>query len=310
MSLSIGDDDDGDDDPDGTADGDDDDDDDDDDSPFDLKFDVGPPDVDFGEQEEEGCTKVDFLFIIDNSNSMATNQGELVASFPEFVMGIESTLTNVDSFNVGVVTSDAYSFNGPGCTQIGAVVTETGGVNSSNAVCDPFAAGNRYMTELDDLPNDFACAALVGTAGNNDENMMEGALEAISPGLNAVGACNAGFIRPDALLVMVFITDEDDPGSSGVGSPGDPNSWYDDVIAVKMFEENVVVLTLTRGSPGNVCGGPQGSEIDGARLMQFATLFGANGFLGDICAASFGPFFDQAIGVIEGACESFMPPEG
>lgn len=52
---------------------------------------MGPPDLGFGELEEEGCTKVDFLFIIDNSNSMATNQGELVASFPEFVMGIEST---------------------------------------------------------------------------------------------------------------------------------------------------------------------------------------------------------------------------
>ncbi|MEM6990868.1 MAG: hypothetical protein AAF721_10235 [Myxococcota bacterium] len=278
--------------------------------PMNIKFDVGPPDAAPPGDEEEGCTKVDFLFVIDNSNSMATNQGELVASFPEFVAGIEGTLTNVDSFHVGVVTSDAYAFNGPGCTETGAVVTQTGGVNSSNAVCDPFVAGDRYMTELDDLPTTFACAALVGTAGNNNEFMMDAGLSALSPMLNAAGACNAGFIRDDALLVMVFISDEDDPGSSGVGTPGDPNTWHNDVLAVKMFEENVVVLTLTRGAPGNVCGGAQGSEVDGARLMQFATLFGANGFLGDICANSFGPFFDDAIGVIESACESFMPPEG
>ena len=275
-----------------------------------IKFDVGPPDIVYEPEEESGCSKVDFLFVIDNSNSMATNQGELVASFPEFVMGIESTLTDVDSFHVAVVTSDDYQFNGAGCQEYGASVTQTGGVNSSNDVCDPYADGFRYMTENDDLPTTFACAALIGTAGDNDERMMRGATEAISPALNAAGACNDGFIREDALLVATFITDEDDPGSSGVGSAGDPNSWYDDFIAVKTFPENVVVLTLTRGAPANVCGGAVGSEVDGTRLMQFAGLFGANGFLGDICAASFGPFFDQAIEVIEDACDNFMPPEG
>jgi len=55
-----------------------------------------------------------------------------------------------------MVTSDAYAFNAAGCTGIGAVVTQTGGVNSSNAVCDPFADGARYMTENDDLDTDFA----------------------------------------------------------------------------------------------------------------------------------------------------------
>lgn len=275
-----------------------------------LKFDVAPPDVPYVPPEDEGCSKVDFMFVIDNSNSMATNQGELVASFPEFVSAIEGTLTDVESFHVGVVTSDSYDYNENACTQIGALVTETGGVNSSNATCHPFAEGFRYMTDQDDLPNAFACAALIGTGGDNNERMMEAATQAISPALNGVGACNEGFIRDDALLVAVFISDEDDPGSSLVGSPGDPMSWYDDFIAVKMFPENVVVLTLTRGSPGNVCGGAQGSEIDGTRLMQFANLFGTNGFTGDICAASFGPLFEEAVAVIEAACEEFVPPEG
>ena len=298
-----------DDDDDATAGDDDDDDDDaaDDDGP---KFDTESPDGSIDMQEEEGCTKVDFLFVLDNSNSMATNQGELIASFPEFVAAIESTLTDVESFNVGVVTSDAYQFNAPGCTVEGAVVTQTGGVNSSNAVCDPFAAGHRYMTELDDLPNDFACAALVGTAGDNNEYMVGGMLGALSPELNAAGGCNDGFIREDALLVITLITDEDDPGSSLIGSPGTPDQWFDQVVAAKGVAENVVVLTLTRGAPGNACGPPQGSEVNGVRLMQFAAFFGANGFTGDICAASFGPFFEDAVGIIEDACESFMPPEG
>ncbi|HET6584825.1 MAG TPA: hypothetical protein VFG69_15310 [Nannocystaceae bacterium] len=273
-----------------------------------LKFDLVAPDEPNDTMVDEGCTKVDFLFVIDNSNSMATNQGELVASFPEFVAAIESTLTEVESFHVGVVTSDAYQFNAPGCTAMGALVTQTGGVNSSNAVCNPFADGFRYMTDADDLDNDFACAALVGTAGANDEQMMAGALGAISDPLNMAGGCNDGFLRDDALLVAVFISDEDDPGSSLVGSPGDPNTWLAAFVAAKGVVENTVVLTLTRGSPGNVCGGAQGSEVDGTRLMQFAQLFGANGFMGDICAASFGPFFDGAVDVIASACDNFEPP--
>ena len=272
------------------------------------RFDLAPPDQAGGTSVEEGCTKVDFLFVIDSSNSMATNQGELVASFPQFVSGIEGTLTDVESFHVGVVTSDAYQFNAPGCNELGALVTQTGGVNSSNAVCNPFAEGFRYMTDADDLGNDFACAALIGTAGANDEQMMAGALGAISAPLNMPGGCNDGFLREDALLVTVLITDEDDPGSSLVGSPGDPTTWLAAFVAAKGVIENTVVLTLTRGAPGNVCGAPQGSEVDGTRLMQFAQQFGANGFLGDICAPSFGPFFDAAVEVISDACDNFEPP--
>lgn len=261
-----------------------------------------------------GCKKVDFLFVIDSSNSMATNQAQLIASFPEFVDGIIGTLEQVDDFHVGVVTSDAYPWNAPGCEMLGALVTQTGGKDSGMETCGPFAEGHRFMTQADDLPTAFACAGLVGTGGANDEAMMGGATNAIAPALNANGACNQDFIRNDALLVLVLITDEDDPGTciSGgfdcMGTPGDPMTWYDEVVAVKQHPENVVVLSLTRGAPGNVCGAPQGTELDGTRIMEFASLFGATGLLGDICAPSFGPFFEQAVGLIDSACDGFVPP--
>ena len=34
--------------------------------------------------------------------------------------------------------------------------------------------------------------------------------------------------------------------------------------------------------------------------------FGSNGFKGDLCAP-FGPFFDGAVGVIDSACDEFIP---
>jgi hypothetical protein len=263
------------------------------------------------EAGDAGCRSVDFLFVIDSSISMASNQGDLVAAFPAFVDTITSTLVEVDSYHVGGVTSDAYGDNEPGCTQLGALVTRTGGPDSSGQDCGPFAEG-RYMTEADDLPTTFACAARVGTGGDNDERMMGAALAAISADMNAAGACNEGFIRDDALLVMVLITDEDDPGSCGIpgvscnGSGGTPPSWHTEVLDRKVHPENAVVLTLTRGAPGNVCGDPGLAEIDAARLMAFAALFQSRGFRGDICAP-FGPFFEEAVGLIESACEDFVP---
>jgi hypothetical protein len=156
----------------------------------------------------------------------------------------------------------------------------------------------------------------VGTDGANDEAMMQGATAAVSPALNGPGGCNEGFIRDDALLVLVLITDEDDPGTcingdqSCNGSPGDPASWLDDLLAVKQFPENIVALSLTRGSPGNVCGPPEGTELDGTRVMQFVGLLGDTGLVGDICEASFGAFFDEAVALVESACGGFIDPVG
>jgi hypothetical protein len=199
---------------------------------------------------------------------------------------------------------------------MGALVTRTGGKDSGMEVCSPFAEGARYMTDADDLPAKFACAALIGTDGDNDEAMMAGATAAISPALNADGACNAGFVRDDALLVLVLITDEDDPGTcvnggqSCQGSPGDPQSWLEDLLAVKEHPENIVVLSLTRGAPGNACGPEQGTETDGARIMELVSMLGPTGRIGDICADSFGPFFDDAVDLVETACSGFVNPEG
>src|SRR5688500_13270586 len=61
--------------------------------------------------EQVGCRAVDFLFVIDNSGSMATFQTNLVSNFGAFISGIQDTLVEVDSYHIGVITSDAYSYN-------------------------------------------------------------------------------------------------------------------------------------------------------------------------------------------------------
>ena len=206
----------------------------DEDPPPPIKLDLGTvPDA---PSEDTACRKVDFLFVIDNSGSMFSYQQELVANFPVFIDGIQSSLDSVMSYQVGVVTTDTYNFNAPGCTGLSSLVVQTGGFDSSMMTCGPYAEGFNFMTQEDDLASEFSCAAQVGTQGDGFERTMAAVEAAVQREEGNPGQCNEGFIRDDALLVIVIITDEaDGPGDPDGGppvasSPGDPDSWYDTVV--------------------------------------------------------------------------------
>ena len=264
-------------------------------------------DVDDGAPDSAGCTKVDLLFVLDNSHSMATKQGAMIESFPVFMDDLYATLDSADSYHVGVVTTDAYAFNSAECQELGALVSSTGGNYSSMSVCGPYSGGT-YMTEDEDLTASFACAAQVGIEGALDERPMEAMLEAIGP--THVGGCNAGFRRDDALLVLVIITDEEDDHTElfdePQGSPGDPEDWFAAVEDIVGAEENVVVLTICGGHPDDACGFVDGAAEDSPRLRGFTQMF-THAYLGDICVANFGPFFEEAVAVVDVACENFTP---
>jgi hypothetical protein len=276
-----------------------------------VYFDLGA--IPEAPMSEGPCGKVDFLFVIDNSGSMFDKQVSLVNSFPGFIAAIQGTLEQVEEFNIGVITTDAYSHNTavPGCAVLGGLVTRTGGSNSSNMVCGPYDAGTNYMTQEDDLATSFACAAQVGISGNGIELPMQAMLEAIDPAgpLAQPGACNVDFIREDALLVIVIITDEyDGPGDPEFGpSPGTPMDWYDAVVAAKSgLPENVVVVSLV-----NYAGGPcppQSNFYDGVNIVTFTELFGDNGLVGGVCEPDYSPTFAEAVSVIDVACDNFVPP--
>jgi hypothetical protein len=286
-----------------------------------AKFDLGQaPDIPTP-PADAGCTKVDLLFVIDDSGSMADEQQTLVQSFPEFVAAMQAQLADADSYHIGVITSDAYAYNEPQCAVDGALVTQTGGDDASDAVCTPFASGARWLDEAEpDLAASFACAGQVGTDGDGDERPMATMLAAVGEPLNAPGACNAGFLRPDALLVVVVISDEEDDHELEAceqqpkpGSPTDPPQWFAGLVDAKGgVETNVVVLSLV-GPVVDPCpaldkcgGGVDGAE-PAARIVEFTEMF-TYGSVGRICAPSYQEFFASAIAAIDDACDSFMPP--
>jgi hypothetical protein len=280
-------------------------------------FDLGVPDAG---ASDEGCTRVDLLFVVDASYSMQDEQDNLVASFPGFVAGIADRLGDAHDWHVGVVTTEAYEWNDDGCDEaLGQLVTRTGGKYSSGQACGPFAQG-RFMTIEDDLSTSFACAADVGIQGDEWERPMEAMLTVVEGAHTEPGGCNEGFLRDDSLLVVVVITDEadgpGDPEGSDVPtqtSAGTPESWFADLVAARGgIESNIVVLAL-----GMFAGGPcppiedgaghvEGGVFDGANLHAFVGMF-THGFAGGICEPSYDAYFEQAVDVVATACEGFEP---
>jgi hypothetical protein len=283
---------------------------------------------------EKGCKEIDFLFVVDNSGSMADEQQNLVNSFPGFIDTIQNTLQAQD-YHIMVIDTDASGggniiiqcspdppccdtncannptavCNGTPCTppqngcdgELGA-----GKVNDQNDQSCNVQGGNRYM--LDTQPNlntTFECLALVGTTGNGNEQPMLAMTEALGP-LNAQGECNEGFLRDNALLVVTYITDEED-GPNKSGGLRLPADWKQTLVNLKNGNEDwIVVLGIVgdNGVANPVC---MGNDADDApNLRAFADSF-TNGMWSSVCSPDYSPFFDQAVSVIDTACDEIIP---
>ncbi|MBX7081655.1 MAG: hypothetical protein K1X88_20805 [Nannocystaceae bacterium] len=275
----------------------------------------------------EGCHKVDFLFVIDNSSSMGDEQDALITSFPGFMLTIQNTLTDAQDYHVMVVDTDALwggecellcNFFGGVCPDnpaypcgqgppspcdatLGAGVTYPLGGDATNMQCN-FSSGLRFMDITEpDLPAAFQCAAKVGSDGDSDEKAASSMVSALSEELSQPGACNEGFIRDDAILVITMITDEEDKGSTGT-----PEGWYANVIASKKGDANAVVmlgLINDRDQPAPVC--PAESE-DAVKLRTLVEMF-PNHIRGSVCEISFNGFFEEAVALIDQTCDEFTP---
>jgi hypothetical protein len=315
------------------------------------------------EGDPDGCKKVDFLFIIDNSGSMLEEQDALIASFDGFIGAIDTTIQAEQDYHIMVTDTDEWVWSGcpmlcnffpppmtgtpgeptSGCvanpefncgnyclsdadcagmgnetcvnsrcsgtmTQpmqceniLGAGVTYPRGSNASNVDCN-FSTGARYMDSSEgiQLVGKFSCAAQVGDGSTEDpERPMEAMVQAVTEGTSAVATCNDGFLRDDAILVVTFITDEDDDAADG--SSGSAAEWYDTLVQAKNGDPTAVVMLGIYG--------PGSCAESSARLDSFMDMWGDQGLKGDVCASNYESFFTEAVRLIDPTCDGFIPPD-
>ncbi len=285
--------------------------------------------VDFGSAQPPGCKgKVDLLFLISRRGSMDTEQTQLLASFPGFVDTIEEKLADFDLHIMSANSHpgwpgwncETYCAEDPqSCAEygykcndlawdvtpcdeaIGAGAIFNAGEGAANRHCELYG-GNRYIIQGEpDLDDALDCIGKVGMSGGN--YIGDAVIAALKPKINADGGCNAGFLRDDALLVLVIIAD------SGDESKSYPYEQYNAVMAAKGGDPDaVVVLHVTgrqnMGEPKEPGCSYQPDFL--VALRQFGMMFPFY-LEGDTCAPSYAPFFDAAADLIGEACGSFIP---
>ena len=278
------------------------------------------------------CDTVDILFVIDNSNSMAEEQQNLITNFPQFIQAIEAIEPKIKSYHVGVISTDlgAGPYSGP---LMGPCVPDG---DAAKLQHDPSGSGcaASYPTYLEgpapSLAQDFGCIAQLGVGGCGYEQQMEAALKALTD-----QPSNSGFMRVNAPLAIIFVTDEDDcsakdttlfdPDDQSLGpypsrcvlqlSKLQPVTRYiQGFKALKTKPERVVVAAIT-GPAGNVetdpttgkvtpvCSSPEfGASLPGNRFQDLVNGFGTRGVMESLCQGDLAQPLDVIGKAIERVC--------
>jgi hypothetical protein len=218
------------------------------------------------------------------------------------------------------MSEPTISCNGEPCTTPGEecdVVLGAGRDDDLDGSDCGLHGGHRYIVDgQPSLAAAFDCIGRTGVEGDGYERQAEAILAAIGE-LSQPGACNAGFLRDDAVLVVTIVSDEeDDPNDGNDGdenSPGDPQDWYDAIVAAKHGDPSAVVVLGLVGDtdlPMATCGPI--TDVSGAepapRLRELVEMFGDRGIWASVCSPDYAPFFAQAVELIDTACDEFEPP--
>jgi hypothetical protein len=219
---------------------------------------------------------VDVLFVVDNSGSMSEEQSNLASNFQSFISGA-ATWNN--DYHVGVTSTDLEADNGRLMS------------SGSNA---------RFVTRAN--WQQFANNARLGTNGSGDEKGLATAQAALSlpntadagttcstdaecttPERCVDGGCggrNRGFLREEAALEVVIVSDEED------ASPGDLAFYTNFFKSIKGFyNTNMFHLHAIVGDYQNGCNSNAGSASAGNRYIAVANNTG--GAVVSICDPTF-----------------------
>ncbi|MFY0531753.1 hypothetical protein [Nannocystis pusilla] len=133
-------------------------------------------------------------------------------------------------------------------------------------------------------------------------NVAEVTVKALADQINAPGGCNEGFLRDDALLVVVAIQDTFDSFSEG-----EPEDWAAALEDAKGGDEEAVVLLVIStdiDDPFSLCGYEPSDEHE---LRTWTELMQPNALFGSACATDYVSFFETAAAMIKSQCDVFVP---
>jgi hypothetical protein len=227
------------------------------------------------------------LFMIDNSPSMDPKQRALANNFPKMIAALEKLHGGLPDVHIGVVSSNMGAGNGAMGGNCGNGLGDRGLLwgndpndltasvaNGSAAAADPnhpliasgcgLNVGQRWIEDIQDpngtgriqnytntlqLQDVFSClATAVGVSGCGEEHQLQATRVALIPQY-AINDANRGFLRDNAKLAIVLITDEDDC------SANNDNAQNDDMFNMMTKRDVGDTTSLRCAARGHLCGG-------------------------------------------------------
>ena len=265
-----------------------------------IKLDLGlPPD---GGLQDKVCKKVDVILAVDNSGTMQEEidvlRGPVFDSLPEMLLAVGDGL---DDFHLAVIDGCPKPPHYHNWGKDGACNFSTGGnymVSSSPALAEEFSCVT-YLTSAGYNGQLDTCVD-AGDLKDDDEQPALAAADSVTPG--AIVAANSGFLRDDAVLWVIAITDEDEEGYGP-----DAQGLAQQLIDAKGGDINDVVFLGVGGAQG--CEGPYGSAQAANFLKQVTAQFeqADRGLFWDLCQGDLPAAFAATMPLVDAACVDFIP---
>jgi hypothetical protein len=209
-----------------------------------------PPGVRVDAFSQVAVTKVDVLWVVDNSGSMAQEQENLGRNFGRFFEFLAKA--KVD-YHIAITTTD--------------LVADAGRLKGSPAVIDP---------NTPDPVAAFAANVKVGIDGSANEAGLDAARRTFE-------LRPAGFLREDAHLFLIFVSDEEDRSA-----PGTPKYFYRYFEGLKgKGNESMVSAGAIVGDVPGGCASPVDGYLANAGSRYKQVVDAVGGTVGSICDSQF-----------------------
>ncbi len=266
---------------------------------------------------QTGCSKLDVLFAIDHSGSMSEEIMALsaVSAFAQVVDQLSAVNCGHIGFRIGLTDDNDRGFIVP-LGWSGATPWFDSEVMDVGALADAFSQAASQLLAGPETPT--------------------GCEHVLTSATNLLKSDSTGFVRDDALLVLVLISDVDDYGAyDQVGfcplggcatAPTDLGTLHSQLLTLKNGDPKALASVIVAGDPNvhagnNFCNQPASccgpTDCDGAfhatRLWSFAaSLDGMNGYTANICNGAGNvptAVQDAFANNIDLACKGFDPPK-
>jgi hypothetical protein len=234
--------------------------------------------------------EADVLFVVDNSGSMSWAQASLGSNIGSFVQYAQMTNAN---YHIGATTTDvelpgSMNSRNPNGGERGALV-------GSPLFITPMTPNG--VTAIQNNVN-------VGTSGSGLERGLEAMYLALSDPM--INTTNMGFLRPEAALAVIVVSDDDDTRQDCRGinnncpngvNPGGPNEipgpgarpvdfYVNFLRSLKPDRSMVSFSAVVEINEGDCVGSNDNAEAAGWRYQQVAMQTG--GIIESICATDWG----------------------